>query len=447
MDFVAAMQITDISVEGLKHEFNVVVSAEEIDGKIVARLKEVGAQARLPGFRPGKVPLKVLRDRFGASVLSEVLEDVVNDTSAKALDEKGVRPALQPEIEIATFKEGENLEYKLSVEVLPEISAIDYQALALERLRPEITDEMVNTGIERIGDQQRKTEAVEREAVTGDQLIIDFVGSIDGTEFPGGTGKGYTLELGSGTFIPGFEDQLLGAKPGSHVSVNVAFPADYGHAELAGKAALFEVDVQEVREKKPLVVDDELAKAIGMESLEELKTMVRERLEQDYGRFARQKLKRALLDQLALKVDFPLPTSMVTREFDTIWAQMQEARKENPESAAEDAGKSEDELRTEYGAIAERRVRLGLLLAEIGRTNNITVTQAEENRALADEAYRHRGHESEVVKFYRSNPNAMASLRAPIYEDKVVDFIIELAKVSDKVISVEELLKDDSEAA
>lgn len=441
------MQITETSVDGLRYEFKVMVPADEVEGKIVSRLKEVGASVHLPGFRPGKVPMNVLRNRYGASILGEVLETVVNETSSKALEEKGVRPALQPSIEITDFKEGSELEYRMTVEAMPEIAVIDYQSLTLERLRPEITEAMVAKAIERIGEQHRQAETVERAAQTGDRLLIDFAGSVDGAEFPGGTAKGYTLELGSGSFIPGFEAQLTGVTAGGHVSVKVTFPADYGHAELAGKDAVFEVDVHEVREPKPLVLDDELAKAIGVDSLDELKTLVREKMEADYGQFARQKLKRSLLDQLASKVDFPAPETMVSQEFDMIWKQAQEARAQNPEDFAEDAGKSEEVLRAEYQSIALRRVRLGLLLAEIGRTNNITVTQAEENRALAAEAYRYHGRESEVVKYYRNNPGAMAGLRAPIFEDKVVDFIVELAEVSDKVVPVDELMKEESEAA
>ena len=276
--------------------------------------------------------------------------------------------------------------------------------------------------------------------------MIDFVGSVDGTEFPGGSAKGHELELGSGRFIPGFEDQLVGAKAGEHRSVNVTFPKEYGSEELAGKDAVFEVDVKEVKELKEAKIDDELATDLGMESLEAMKKAIREQLEREYGTVARQRLKRALLDQLAAKHDFPVPPGMVDLEFETIWKQFQEAREANKEEVADEADKSEDELKNDYRVIAERRVRLGLLLSEVGRSNAITVTQDEVNRALGDEARRHPGYEKQVIEFYRKNPEALANLRAPLFEDKVVDFIVEMAKVTDRPVSIEDLLRPEDEA-
>jgi len=439
------MQITETNAEGLKREFTVTVASNDIEKKMQDRLIEIGRTIRLPGFRPGKVPMPVLRKRYGASVMGEVLEKAVSDSSAQAMREHNLRPALQPKIEIVSFKEGADLEYKMAVELLPEIKPVDFSELQLERLRPEIPEDEIDKAVQRIAEPNRKSAAVDRPAASGDVVVIDFTGKVDGKEFPGGSGQGHSLELGSNRFIPGFEDQLTGVKSGEHRTVKVTFPAEYGSEELAGKDAEFAVDVKEVREKQPLVLDDEMAKELGFDALEGLRKAVREQLERDYGGLARQRLKRALLDQLAAKHDFPVPPGMVDLEFDTIWKQLQEAREQNKDAVAEEAGKSDDELKTEYRAIAERRVRLGLLLSEVGRANAITVNQDEVNRALGEEARRHRGYEKQVVEFYRGNPQALANLRAPIFEDKVVDFITEMATVADKTVSIADLLKPEAE--
>ncbi len=409
------------------------------------RLSEIGRTIRLPGFRPGKVPMPVLRKRYGTSVMGEVLEKAVSDSSAQAMLERNLRPAMQPKIEIVSFKEGADLEFKMAVELLPEIKPIDFGELQLERLRPEIPEEEIDKAVQRIAEPNRKSEAVDQPAANGDIVVIDFVGKVDGKAFPGGSAQGHSLELGTGRFIPGFEDQLVGARAGDHREVKVTFPAEYGSEELAGKDAEFAVDIKEVRQKQALAVDDDMAKEMGFEALAGLRKAVREQLERDYGGLARQRLKRMLLDQLAAKHDFPVPPGMVDLEFETIWKQLLEAREKNKEAMDEDAGKSDDELRSEYRAIAERRVRLGLLLSEVGRANAINVSQEEVNRALGEEARRHRGYEKQVVEFYRNNPEALANLRAPIFEDKVVDFITEMANVADKTVSIEDLLKSDSE--
>jgi trigger factor len=441
------MQITETNAEGLKREFTVTVASNDIERKMQDRLSEIGRTIRLPGFRPGKVPMPVLRKRYGASVMSEVLEKAVSDSSAQAMREHNLRPAMQPKIEIVSFKEGTDLEYKMAVELLPEIKPIDFSQLQLERLRPEIPEAEIDKAIQRIAEPNRKTEVIDRPAASGDIAVIDFVGKVDGKEFPGGSAQGHSLELGSGRFIPGFEDQLVGVKAGEHRDVKVTFPAEYGSEELAGKEAEFGVDAKEVREKQPLVIDDDMAKELGFDALEGLRKAVREQLEREYGGIARQRLKRSLLDQLAAKHDFPVPPGMVDLEFDTIWNQFQEAREQNKDDVKEEAGKSDDELKSEYRAIAERRVRLGLLLSEVGRVNAITVNQDEVSRALSEEARRHRGYEKQVVEFYRGNPEALANLRAPIFEDKVVDFITEMATVTDKTVPIEDLLKPESEDA
>jgi trigger factor len=446
------MQITETNAEGLRHEFMVVVGADDIERRVQDRLNDIGRSVRLPGFRPGKVPLSVLRKRYGSSVMGEVLEHVVNDSSTTAMRERNLRPALQPQVEIVSFDEGKDLSYKMAVEVLPEIQTMNFSELNLERLKPEVPDQEIDQALERIARQQRKSEPADRPAATGDLVVIDFTGSIDGTEFPGGSAKDYTLELGSGAFIPGFEDQLVGAKTGEQRTVDVTFPADYGAPDLAGKTAQFAVAVKEVRAITPQPIDDSLAEAVGMENLEGLRQAVRERIERDYAGLARQRLKRVLLDRLAERHDFPVPQGMVDIELDTIWKQFEAERERARKSgtAPEEGGKSDEELKAEYRAIAERRVKLGLLLSEVGRKNNITVSQEELNRALVDEARRFPGQERQVIEYYRKNPSAADGLRAPIYEDKVVDFVLEMAQVTERGVSPAELLaeaEEDDEAA
>ena len=447
------MQISETTSEGLKHEFKVTVGAEDIGRRVENRLQEIGRTVRLPGFRPGKVPLTVLRKRYGPAVMGEVLERTVNDTSNEALREAKLRPALQPKIEIVSFNEGKDLEYKLAVEVLPEIKPMNFGELRLERLRPEIPDTEIDQALERIARQQRKDEPANRPAEKGDIVVMDFTGSIDGTEFPGGSAKGHRLELGSGSFIPGFEDQLVGAAAGEHRTVTVTFPADYGANDLAGKEASFAVDVKEVRAVLPQPIDESLAEAVGMENLQALRDAVRAQIERDYAGIARQRLKRQLLDKLAERHDFPVPQGMVDIEFDVIWKQFEAERERAKKAGLPDGedGKSDEEIKAEYRAIAERRVRLGLLLSEVGRSNNISVAQEEINRALSEEVRRFPGHEREVLEYYRNQPGALDNLRAPIFEDKVIDYILEMAQVTDRPIGIAELMaasaaEDEEEA-
>jgi trigger factor len=361
--------------------------------------------------------------------------------------ERNLRPALQPKIEIVAFNEGKDLQFKMALEVLPEIKPMNFAELKLERLRPEIPDADIDAALERIARQQRKSEPVDRPAATGDVVVLDFVGSVDGVEFPGGSAKGHSLELGSGSFIPGFEDQLVGVKAGEERKIEVTFPADYGNADLAGKAAQFAVTIKEVRAVTPQPIDESLAAAVGIENLAALRQTVRERIERDYAGLARQKVKRALLDLLAERHDFPVPQGMVDIELDSIWKQYEAQRAQAGKEGTPlpDAGKSEAELKNEYRDIAERRVRLGLLLSEVGRANNITVSQDEVNRALAEEARRYPGQERQVVEYYRNTPSALDTLRAPIYEDKVIDFILEMAEVTERAVPPSALLADEAD--
>jgi trigger factor len=445
------MQITETNAEGLKHEMTVVVAAADIERRVTDRLAEIGRTIRLPGFRPGKVPLTVLRKRYGTSVMGEVLERTVSDSSNEAMRERNLRPALQPKVEILSFNEGTDLQYKLAVEVLPQIELADFKDIQLERLKPEVPEEEIDRALERIAQQRRKNETVDRPAEKGDVVVMDFVGFVGGVEFPGGSAKDYALELGSGGFVPGFEDQIVGMKAGEERTIKITFPADYGNTELAGKEADFKITAKEVKAVIPQPIDESLATAIGMENLEELRKVVRERIERDYAGIARQKLKTALLDRLAERHHFEVPKGMIDIELETIWRQYQAQLERSKQSGATETEPPKDEaaIKAEYRDIAERRVRLGLVLAEVGSRNNIAVTQDELNRAIAEEARRFPGQERHVIEYYRSNPAMIDNLRAPIYEDKVIDFILELAQVTDRAVPLKELLagEDDEDAA
>ncbi|MBU6506676.1 MAG: trigger factor [Alphaproteobacteria bacterium] len=435
------MQVRETSAEGLKHEFTVVVAAAEIEKQIQDRLAEIGRSVRLPGFRPGKAPLALLKKRYGPSVMGEVVERAVNDSSSAAIKEHKLRPALQPKIEIVSFNEGKDLEYKLAVEVLPDIGPVSLDGIALERWKADVPDSEIDQALERIAKQQRKTAPVERAADKGDFVRIDFKGAIAGVAFPGGSADNYLLELGSGGFIPGFEDQLVGSKAGDARTVAVTFPADYGNAELAGKAAEFAVTVKEVRQAEAQPIDESLAAAVGMENLAELRQAVRERIEREYSGITRQRLKRELLDQLAARFSFAVPAGMLDLEFQHLWREVEAERQRAKEGGAPDpeASKNDVELKAEFQALSERRVRLGLLLNEIGRTNSLTVTAEELNRAVIERARSFPGQEREVLDFYRNNPQALDSLRAPIYEDKVVDFILGKVNVTERAVPPAEL--------
>jgi trigger factor len=441
------MQVTETLNEGLKRGYKVVVSAADIAQKIDVELDEVAKKANLPGFRPGKAPKGVIKKRFGQSVMGDVLQRAVQDTTSQALLERNLKPAMQPKIEVTSFDEGKDLEYTVSLEVLPEIVPVDFKTIDLERPKAEPGDAEIAKALDSLATSQRKTQKVEaaREAKLGDTAVIDFEGFMDGEAFPGGKGNDHPLELGSNQFIPGFEAQLVGKKAGDKVDVNVTFPAEYGSEKLAGKAAIFKVEIKELRENLPVTIDDEFAKGLGFEDLETVKKVVKDQLSRDYQRAARAKVKRALLDKLSDAHNFEVPPGMLEMEFQQIWGQVEADRKRGVEDP-EHKGKTDDQLKEEYKAIALRRVRLGLLLAEVGRANDVQVTQDEVNRALGEQVRRFPGQERQVVEFYRSNPELLAQLRAPIFEEKVVDFILELAKVTDKPVTVEELFKEDEAA-
>ena len=444
------MQVTETKSEGLSREFKVALPANEIEEKISHRLKELARTAQMPGFRPGKVPVSVLRKKYGSSVLGEVLERAVNDSSQQALAEKGLRPAMQPQIEITSFEDGGDLEYTIAVELLPEIKPVDFSKIKLERLIPKSDNAAMEKTLADIAAAQGDSAAIkdDRETKTGDVLVIDFLGRVGGEEFAGGKAEGYELTLGSGTFIPGFEEQLIGVKVGDKIEVKVKFPDSYGAAELSGKDAVFDVTVNELKETVPSAIDDELAKKVGMENLEALKKSIREEQERKFNEMSRMILKRALLDELSAAHDFEIPEKLLDREFDTIWKQFEEQRKKDKDAGQGSEEKTDDEQKKDFREIAERRVRLGLLLSEVGRANNVQISQDDVNSQLMAEARRHPGREKEVMEHYKNNPEAMEELSAPLYEEKVVNFILEQASITEKTATKDELIKTmEDEAA
>jgi trigger factor len=437
------MQITETNAEGLKREFKITVGATEMKERLASRLGELSRSVRMPGFRPGKVPSTVLRQRFGKALVDEVVTGAVSETANQAITDRGLRPALQPRIDVQDYKEGSDLEYTMAVEVLPEVEPMDFTKLELERLKVKIPDDEVEKTLERMAADRKVTKPVEtpRAAKEGDVVVVDFAGRIEGKALPGLDAQGYHLELGSKSFIEGFEEQLVGKSPGDKATVGVTFPADYGNKDIAGKGAEFDVEIKELREVVPAKVDDELAKATGVENLDALRSSVRDALQRQYDAMTSGRLKRTLLDKLADNHHFAVPQGMLDLEFETIWSQVQEA-KERGELEEEDKAKGEDALKAEYRDIAERRVRLGLLLSEVGQRNNITVSDQEMSQALMMEAQRHPGHEREVLELYRKNPQAVASLRAPVFENKAVNFILERAKVAEREVTADELMKE-----
>ena len=437
------MQVTELSTAGLKRQFKIVVPAGDLSSKVEERLQELAKTAQMPGFRPGKVPVSLLKKQYGQALFGEAVEQIVNSGTAKAIEDRGLRPALQPRVDLKQLEEGKDVEFEVAIEVLPEIGKLDFSEIELERLKAIVPETDVDEALERIAKANREQRPVDpaRPAQKGDAIKIDFVGSVDGVEFPGGAAQDYVLELGSGSFIPGFEDQLVGAETGQSVDVKVTFPADYGNAELAGKDAVFKCTIKEIREFVDAPADDELAKKNNFESLEAMRKAVTERIEQDYVRISRSLIKRRLLDRLADTHKFEVPEGLVESEFNAIWQRIEEAKKRG-EKIEDD----EEKMRREYREIAERRVRLGLLLADVGRSNSIEVTPEELNQAVMREAMRYPGQERQVLEFYGKNAELKEQLRAPIFEEKTVDFILELAKVAEKSVTPEELLKAAREA-
>ncbi|MDB5491219.1 MAG: tig [Micavibrio sp.] len=442
------MQVKELNKTEMSVELEVLVTAAEIDQEVDAKLEEVGKTVKIAGFRPGKVPMNILKQKYGKSVLGEVLEKVVNDNTAKIITDKALRPALQPKIEVTEFDEGKDLKFTMKIELLPEIKVMDLKTVKLEKPVAKVDKKSVDETLEKIASGNRDTEEVTEARATkkGDIIVMDFHGrtAADNKPHEGMHAHDAQLELGSGQFIPGFEDQLTGKSVGDKVEVKVTFPAEYHAAELAGQDAIFDVEVKGIRQVKPTQIDDDFAKKLGLDSEQALRDIVEKQMQGEFDNFSRQKIKRALLDILDESHDFTLPAGMVDLEYESI---LQQIRIERQAEIAKEGGelKLDKDEEEELRAIAERRVRLGLVLSEIGRTNNILIADAEMQRAVIAEAQKYPGQEREVFEYYRTNRNALDALRAPVYEDKVVDFILELATVTDKDVSVDDLTKVDED--
>ena len=438
------MEVTEKSAEGLDRRFLVKVSAAELDEKLVARLMEIKNQVHLKGFRKGKAPVSFLKKMYGKGVMGEIVQEVVAESSQKAFTDRELQPASQPHPHFHSDMEEviagkADLEYDVHAEILPDFEPMDVSTLKLTRMVAEVPAKEIDEALKNVAAQQTAYAArkAAEKSKKDDMVSVDYVGRIDGEEFAGGKGEKVDIVLGSDTFIPGFEKQLIGAKSGDNVEVNVTFPEDYNAKDLAGKDAVFDVTVLEVKAPEKVEIDDELAKKVGLESLDDLKGRLKERIESDYKDLSRSHLKRALLDQLDEAHSFDLPNGMVDAEFNQIWSQVEAAERDE-----EDKDKSEDELKEEYRKIAERRVRLGLVLAEIGKRAEVEVPQEDLQREMINMARAYPGQEREVLEFYQKNPAALQQLRAPLFEEKVVDYIVERAEVADKKVSKEKLMED-----
>lgn len=438
------MQVNELSSEGLKRAYKVTVSAQEIETKLSARLNEIGRTAKMPGFRPGKVPMTVLRQRYGASVMGDVLEQTVNESSQEALEQEKLRPALRPKIEITTFDEGKDLEYEMNVEVLPEAPAVDLDAIQLTKPVAPVDAARIEEVLQRVAEEHTHYHELTepRPSQDGDQMTVDFVGKVDGEPFQGGTAADMDIVIGGNRLIPGFEEQLKDRQVGDKFDLTVTFPDDYGNGDLAGKAAVFETEVKAIKAPHALGVSDELAKHMGLESLEQLRENAEGRMREQHEQASRLHAKRRLLDHLAAHYSFEVPPGMVEMEFEGIWKQLQDEMTRT-DTTFEQEGRTEDEAREEYRRIAERRVRLGLLLSDIGTRNEIKVEPQELQQAALAQAQRiPREQQGQFFDYLKNNPQAIEQLRAPIFEEKVVDFVLTKAKLEEQTVPVEELLRD-----
>ena len=446
------MQVTETLAEGLKHEFQISVPASDLDAKADARLVDLKDKVRLNGFRPGKVPVSHLKKVYGRSVMAETVEQTIRDTNSQIFTERGFRLATEPKVTMPTEQKAvediltgkSDLTYTVSIEVVPAIQLADFKSFTVEKPVAEVTNADVDEAIKRIADQNRAFAAKGEgaKAETGDRVTISFKGTINGTPFDGGTGENIQVMIGSNSFIPGFEEQLLGIAAGETRTLKVSFPKNYASEKLAGQPAEFETLATLIEAPQDTKIDDEFAKTLGLESLDKLKEAARERLAAEFAGATRQRVKRMLLDRLDEAHRFEAPPSLVEEEFNLMWNSIK-AEMESSGKTFADEDTTEEAAKEEYRKIADRRVRLGLVLSEIGEKNKITVTDDEVSRAVIERARQMPGREKEVWDYYRNNANALAQLRAPIYEDKVVDFILELANVTEKQVTREDLYKDD----
>ena len=448
------MQVTQTHSDGLRHEFKIVVPASDLEARLDNRVSEIKDTVRLNGFRPGKVPPAHLKKIYGRSLMAEAIEALVRETNAKIVTDNGFKLAMEPKVTLpegkdeieSVFTGQSDLSYTVALEVLPPITLADFKGIKIERPVAEVTAAEIDEAVSRIANQNRpySARADGGKVASGDRVTISYLGKIDGEAFEGGTGDDIVVNVGSNTFIPGFEEQLIGMAAGEARTVNVRFPNNYLAEKLAGKDAVFEVTAKSIEAPGEVTIDDAFAKSLGLETLDKLKDAIKDRLTREHAAASRQKLKRVLLDRLDELHKFDAPPTMVEDEFNNVWKTVLSDLESSGKSFA-DEGTTEEKAKAEYRAIADRRVRLGLVLAEIGEKNNIKVNDEELSRAAADRARQFPGQEQQVWEYYRKNPQALASLRAPIYEEKVVDFIVELASVTDKPVSRDELFREEED--
>jgi trigger factor len=443
------MQVTETSAAGLKREYRVVVPAADLEARVAERLDDLKGRVQMRGFRPGKVPVNHLKRIYGKSAMAEVIEAAVREANQKIVADNGLKLATEPKV-VLPQEEGavegiiegkSDLAYTVEVEVVPPIELADFKTVKLERLTAEVTDAEIDQALNAIAEQNRPFIAKTEAAQKGDRVTISFQGTQDGQPFEGGSAEDVPMQLGSGRFIPGFEDNLIGLKAGENRTFDVKFPDDYPAPALAGKDATFAVTVKTVEAPGEVALNDDFAKSLGLDSLAKLRDALRERLQREHASASRQKVKRSLLDQLDERHKFEPPPTLVEQEFNNVWSAIENDLKQQNRTFA-DEGTTEEKAREEYRGIAERRVRLGLVIAEIGEKNNITVSEDQLRAAVMEQVRQMPGREQQVWDYYRNNPGALAALRAPLFEDKVVDFVLELADVTDKAVSRDELFKE-----
>lgn len=448
------MQVTETSSEGLKREYKVVIAAQDLAAKLEGQLDEMKDKVRINGFRPGKVPKAHLKRLYGRSIMGEVLQTAVGDANKKIVEENGLRLAGEPKIDfaggegdVAKALEAEgDLAFTIAVETLPKFEVGSFSDVTVERLVSDVPDEDVDAAMTQMADRGRPYSEKDGPAAKGDRVTIDFTGKVEGESFEGGTGEGVDLVLGSNSFIPGFEQQLEGMVKDQIRTVDVTFPEQYAAARLASKPATFEVVCKAIATPGEVAIDDAFAKNFSFDTIDAMKTAIRTQMQGDFARASRERVKRRLLDALDTRYSFDLPQGLVEQEFDGIWRQWT-AEQATRGSAVAEEGKSEDETKTEYRRIAERRVRLGLVLAEVGESGGIKVEENEVTQALVERARAYPGQEKEVWEFYQKNPDAMAQIRAPIFEDKVIDKILSEAQVTERKVAKDELFRMEDEPA
>lgn len=439
------MNITQLANEGLNRKYALVIPAADIDSQIEEELASLGHKVKVPGFRPGKIPMSVLRQRYVKDVMGEVVHNSVNKATRELVEKEKVRPAMQPDVKITKFEEGGDLELEVEMEVLPEVKAVDFEKITIDTQVADVDEKDVQEGLKRLAAASKHPHRAGEGAVAkmGDMVKIDFLGKRDGVAFSGGEAKGFQMELGAGQLIPGFEEQIVGMKEGDERVITVKFPEAYHSKDLAGQDATFDITLHELHEVHTPEIDEHLAEVVGFESLEKLTAAVRERIADEYAQMSRSKAKKVLFDALDEKLSIEVPSKMLKMEFDSIWAQVEQARKQGDESLKD---KSDEELKKEYESIAKRRVKLGILLSEVGRENGLGITKEELSAAVMQQARQYPGQEDKIFEFYRKNPQQVDELRGPILEEKAVDFILAKVKKNETKVSADDLMNTEDES-